>query len=85
MAEHLISWEDAETDLLSCAAYLAERIKSRDGHAVAMAAVIPRYLAKGKVDLAAELANKIDDPFTRDRLLTAVADKCAELDDDDYA
>ena len=40
-------------------------------------AVVPRYLANGDVDLAAELANTVDDPFTRDRLLIHVAEKCA--------
>ena len=85
MTEHFISFEDAESDLLSCAAYLAERIKSSDGHATAMASVVPLYLKKGNVDLAAELANTVDDPFMRDKLLTLVAEKCAELDDDEYA
>src|SRR5688572_22699711 len=85
MSEHFISRTDAEKDLLSCAAYLGERITSIDGHAEAMIAVVPQYLANGNVDLAAELSNTIDDPFTRDRLLTAVAEKCAEMDDDEYA
>lgn len=85
MSEHFISRNDAESDLLSCAAYLAERITSIDGHAESMTAVVPQYIAKGNVDLAAELANTIDDPYTRDRLLTAVAEKCAEQDDDEYA
>ena len=85
MAEHLISRKEAESDLLGCAAFLAERISSRDGHSEAMAAVVPRYLERGEVDLAAELANTVDDPFFRDKLLTLVAEKCAELDDDEYA
>jgi tetratricopeptide (TPR) repeat protein len=85
MAEHFISREDAESDLLFCAAYIAERIASIEGHADAMAAVVPQYIANGNVDLAAELANTVDDPYTRDRLLTAVAEKCAEKDDDEYA
>ncbi len=85
MSEHFISRADAETDLLACATYLAERITSIDGHAEALTAVVPQYIAKGNVDLAAELANTVDDPYTRDRLLTAVAEKCAELDDNDYA
>jgi tetratricopeptide (TPR) repeat protein len=85
MPEHFITLQDAESDLLSCATYLAERINSVEGHAEAIAAVVPRYLAKGNVDLSAELANTVDDPYTRDRLLIAVAEKCAELDDDEYA
>lgn len=85
MAEHLISIDDAERDLLECAAYLAEAVKSAEGRAGAISAVVPRYLARGEVDLAAELANTITDPFTRDRLLMLVAEKCAELDDDEYA
>jgi tetratricopeptide (TPR) repeat protein len=85
MAEHFISRADAESDLLACATYLAETIESADGHAEGISAVVPRYLAKGDVDLAAELANTVDDPFTRDRLLIHVAEKCAEVDDDEYA
>ncbi len=85
MSDHLISIADAQSDLLSCSAYLAEAIKSRDGRAQAMIAIVPRYLAKGDVDTAAELANTVDDPFVRDRLLIAVAEKCAGMEDDDYA
>ena len=85
MADHFIAFEDARHDLLTAAAYLGERIRSADGHAEAMTAIVPRYLAMRNVDLAAELANSIEDPFTRDKLLTEVAEKCAEIDDDEYA
>jgi tetratricopeptide (TPR) repeat protein len=85
MAEHLISTEEAQESLLACAAFLAEDIRSADGHAEAMRAILPFYLEKSNVDLAAEFANSIDDPFMRDRLLTLVAEKCAAIDDDDYA
>lgn len=85
MPEHFVSREDAESNLLACATYLAESVESADGHAEAISAVVPRYLANGNVDLAAELANTVDDPFTRDRLLIHVAEKCAETDDDEYA
>ncbi len=85
MSEHFISRQDAESDLLSAAAYLAERITSVDGHAEAMTAVVPLFLQKANVDLAAELSNTVDDPFTRDRLLILVAEKCAEMADDEYA
>ena len=85
MAEHLIEIEAAKTDLLACATYIAENIKSADGHAEAMKEIVPRYLEKGAVDLAAELANTVDDPFTRDRLLLRVAEKCAAVGDDEYA
>ena len=85
MAEHFISREEAESNVLACAAYIAESIDSSDGHAAAISAVVPRYLAKGDVDVAAEFANTVDDPFTRDRLLIHVAEKCASADDDEYA
>jgi tetratricopeptide (TPR) repeat protein len=85
MAEHLISPDEAANDLLACATYVGEGVKSSDGHADAIKAVVPLYLAKGDVDLAAELANTVDDPFSRDRLLTLVAEKCAAIDDDEYA
>lgn len=85
MAEHLINIEQAQADLLSCAAFLAEDIKSADGHAEAMKRIVPLYAEKGEVDLAAEFANTVDDPFTRDRLLSLIAARCAALDDDEYA
>lgn len=85
MAEHLINIEDAKNNLLACAAFLAEDIKSSDGHAEAMKTIVPFYLAQENVDLAAEFANSVDDPFTRQKLLTLVAVKCAAIDDDEYA
>ncbi len=85
MAEHFISRADAESNLLAGATYLAESIESSDGHAEGISAVIPRYLEKGDVDLAAELANTVADPFMRDRLLIRVAETCAAIDDDEYA
>lgn len=85
MAEHLINIEDAKNNLLACAAFLAENIKSADGHAEAMQTIVPAYLAKDNVDLAAEFANAVNDPFTREKLLTLVAVKCAAIDDDEYA
>ena len=42
-----------------------------------MEEIVPYYLAKGALDLAAELANTVDDSFARDRLLMSVADECA--------
>ena len=85
MAEHQIAINETRENLLACAAFLAEDIKSSDGHAEAMKEIIPRYLKKNQVDRAAELANSIDDPFARDRLLMLVAEKCAAIDDDEYA
>lgn len=85
MAEHQITLDEANTDLFSCAVYLAEDVRSSDGHAEAIAEIVPRYLARGDVDMAAALADAIDDPFMRDKLLTFVAEKCAAIDDDEYA
>jgi hypothetical protein len=85
MSEHMIPRETAESDLLAAAAYLAESINSADGFAEAMSAVVPHYLSRGDVDTAAEFANMVDDTFTRDRLLTQTAERCAELNDDEYA
>ncbi len=85
MSDYFISIEQAENDLLACAAFMAERIKSSDGHAEAMTAILPRYLAAGEVDLAAELANAVADPFSRDKLLIAVTEKCADINDIEYA
>ncbi len=85
MSEHLISIEDARVNLLALAARLAEDIKSADGHADALKRIVPIYVEKGEVDLAAQLSDAISDPFARDRLLMLVADKCAEQNDVDYA
>ncbi len=85
MSENFISRDEAEKDLLACAAYVAERVPAGDDHSEAISAVLPLYLKRGDVDTAAELANSVDDPFVRDRLIIAVAAKCAETDDDEYA
>ncbi len=85
MSDRFISRDQAESNLLSAAAFLAENIKSADGHAEAMKAIVPLYLAKDDVDLAAELANGVGEPFSRDKLLILVAEKCAQTDDDEYA
>ena len=85
MTQTFISLGQATDDLLACAAYIAERTLGSDERAKAVSSVVPRYLARGEVDLAAELANAVEDPFVRDRLLIAVAEKCAEIGDDEYA
>jgi tetratricopeptide (TPR) repeat protein len=85
MSEHLISIKEAENNLLACAAFLAENIKSSDGYGEAMKEIVPRYLEKDEVDLAAQFADAVDDPFVRDRLLILTAEKCAAIDDNEYA
>ncbi|MBK8146691.1 MAG: hypothetical protein IPN69_19720 [Acidobacteria bacterium] len=85
MSEHLISIDDARGNLLALAARLAEDVKSADGHADALKRIVPIYVEKGEVDLAAELSDSIADPFARDRLLTLVAEKCAVANDVEYA
>ena len=82
---HLISFEEARNNLLSCATFLAEDIGSADGHSEAMKAIVPQYIENGNVDLAAELSDTVSDPFIRDRLLALVAEKCAAIGDDEYA
>jgi hypothetical protein len=49
MHDKFISREQAQTDMLSAAAFLAENIKSSDGHGEAMKVIVPLYLAKGDV------------------------------------
>ena len=84
MAEHFISLEDAGRDVLACATYLAEEIGSSEGYGAAMTTLVPRYLEMGNVDLAAQLADTVADPFVRDKLLILVAGKCAAINDDEY-
>lgn len=85
MRNHLYTIEEAETDLSKAATYLAENITSGDGHAEAVKEIVAGLLAQGDVDNAAALADTVADPFVRDRLLLQVADKCAAIDDDEYA
>lgn len=85
MRDHFITLKAAEADILNCAAFIAERLQSAEGHADAISLIIPQYLKRGDVDLAAELANVVADPFSRDKLLTQVAERCARDGDDDYA
>ncbi|MEP6924133.1 MAG: hypothetical protein ABI954_06690 [Pyrinomonadaceae bacterium] len=80
----LIEREQAETDLLACAAFVAERIGSADGHAASVSDIAFRYAAKGELDLAAGLADEIRDPHTRDVVLSEIAARCADFNDDEY-
>src|ERR1044072_4488593 len=75
----------AENDVLACAAFVAERVNSSDGHGEAIKAIVPRYLQKGEVDLCAQMADALEDNFARDRLLADIAEYCARADDDEYA
>jgi tetratricopeptide (TPR) repeat protein len=85
MREHLFSIEEAEANLFRAATYLAENVGGADGHAEAMKEIVAHFVKDKDVDTAAQLADTVDDPFVRDRLLLLVAEKCAELDDDEYA
>ena len=80
----LIEREQAESDLLACAAFVAERIGSADGHAASVSDIALRYAARGELDLAAGMADEIKDPHTRDIVLSEVAARCADFDDDEY-
>lgn len=84
MTTRIISEDESYSDLLYAAAFIAERVESVDGMSEAMAEVVPRFLERGEVDLAAALADVTVDPLTRDRLLVAVAEKCIEKRDDEY-
>ena len=79
-----ISIEAACEDLVSCAVFLADNVKSAEARAAAMEPVVARFLEKGDVDSAAQYADSVGDPFLRDRLLIRVVAKCVETDDDEY-
>lgn len=85
MNQQLEDYEAADSDVLSCAVFLAEKITSADGYAEAAENIVAHYLAGNDVDSAARLADSVESSFVRDKLLVAVADKSAENDDDDYA
>jgi tetratricopeptide (TPR) repeat protein len=85
MSEHIISFEEAQTNLLAGAAFIADSVDGNDDRDEAIQEIVPLYLEKGEVDLAAQLADTVDDSFIRDRLLIRVAEKCAAIGDDEYA
>jgi tetratricopeptide (TPR) repeat protein len=78
------SVEAAGEDLVSCAVFLADKMRSAEARAVAMQNVIQRFLDKDDVDSAAEYADTIGDPFLRDRILIRVIAKCVAMNDDEY-
>ncbi|QQS41659.1 MAG: tetratricopeptide repeat protein [Acidobacteriota bacterium] len=80
-----ISIEAAGENLISCAVFLADNIKSGEARAAALTPLIERLLGKSDVDLAALYADNIGDPFLRDRMLIRVVAKCVEIGDDEYA
>lgn len=79
-----IERENAESDLLQCAAFVAERIGSADAHATSVSDAARRFAAKGELDLAAGLADSIGDPHQRDTVLSEIAAFCVEFNDDEY-
>lgn len=85
MTQQLTDYQAAEQSVLTCAVFLAESITSYDGHAEAIEKIVPIFLAKNDVDVAAQLADSVENNFVRDRLLVEVAEKCATNDDDEYA
>jgi ribosomal protein L17 len=80
-----INPDEACNDVLACAAFLAERIESRDGHADAVKEVVERYIRRGEVDLAAQMADAVEDFHARDSMLRAISINCARMNDDEYA
>ncbi len=85
MPQQIIEFQKAESDLLACATYFAQKIGSSDGHAETIKELAPFYLERNDVDTAAQLADSVDDSFSRDKILVDVAEKCAEIGDDEYA
>lgn len=79
-----IERENAESDLLMCAAFVAERIGSADAHATSVSDTARRFAAKGELDLAAGLADSISDPHARDTVLSEIAAYCVQFNDDEY-
>ncbi|MFV0388247.1 MAG: tetratricopeptide repeat protein [Pyrinomonadaceae bacterium] len=77
--------DEACEDLLLAAVYVAERVGGRDEKTEALEFIIALFLERGDMDTAADLADSIEDPFVRDRQLTRIVAKCAELKDDEYA
>lgn len=72
-------------DLLSIAQAIANTIAGNEQHAAAISLIVNECLKRGDVDRAALAADEVSDPFMRDRLLLQTAEKCSEIDDDDYA
>jgi hypothetical protein len=85
MKDLYIDPEAARNDVLACAAFVAERVNSADGHADALKEIVPRYLRRNEVDLCAQMADALEDAFARDRLLADIAEHCARTNDDEYA
>lgn len=85
MTLNLQDYQAADKSVLACAVFLTERINHPDGHAEAVENLVPVFLAKKDVDTAAALADSVENSFVRDKLLVKVAEKCAEIGDDEYA
>ncbi|HZH34358.1 MAG TPA: hypothetical protein VEX64_05920, partial [Pyrinomonadaceae bacterium] len=84
MANFLIEPDTAESNVFMCAAFVADSVGSAGGHANAASDIALRLAARGELDLAAQLADQIEDPHTRDVALTEIAARCADFDDDEY-
>ena len=71
--------------LLALAEEAASQIGGSQIFLTSVQEIVGLYCAIGDVDKAAEMADGLEDPFLRDKLLAVVVERCAQLDDDEYA
>lgn len=72
-------------DALGGALRVAGAVKNAEGYDELAAAISQRYAVREDYDRAVELADTINDPYTRDRTLSEVAVKAAAAGQDEYA
>lgn len=85
MPDNYANISDETFDLLAIAHRIANTLSANEQHAAAISLIVSELLNRKEVDNAAQAADSVSDPFTRDLLLMQTAEKCAEIDDDDYA
>ncbi len=77
--------EQENEDLLATALRVSEAVKNAEGYDELAAAISDRRAEQGESELAVEIADTINDPYTRDRVLADIAVGCAATGHEDYA
>jgi tetratricopeptide (TPR) repeat protein len=85
MSENFIEGVANEERFLACAVRVAETVGNLDGYSELASLIATRYAEAGLLDVAVDLAETIEDPYSREQLLAGIAAECVAFGEDEYA
>src|SRR5438034_204097 len=85
VTETLPDDNDTVSSFLDCAVEIAQAIDNLEGRAEVISLIAIKYAEAGQLNVAADLAETINDSYQRDQAHAALAAKCVEIRAPDYA